>query len=89
MTSNKGSQTLLGFAIGLGIGAALAILFAPKSGEDTRKFLMDSATDALDDARATGRKLTRRAQRVVADVADRVSDVADDAERAYRKAQGA
>jgi gas vesicle protein len=89
MEDQKLPQTLFGFAIGLGIGAALGILFAPKSGEETRQFLLEGATDALDDAVATGRKFTRRAKRTVKDVAERVVDATEGGEQAYRKAKTA
>jgi gas vesicle protein len=90
MTDERGvPQTFIGFAIGLGIGAALAILFAPRSGEETRQYLLDGATDMMDDAVARGRKLTKRAQRVVNDVAERVMDATEAGERSYRKAKTA
>jgi len=49
--SNRGSQigTALTFLfIGLGIGALSALLFAPQSGEKTRKMLRRRYDDALD-----------------------------------------
>ena len=37
-------------AAGLGIGAALSIFFAPKSGEQTRKWFADKCLNAVDTA---------------------------------------
>ena len=37
-------------AAGLGIGAALSIFFAPKSGEETRKWVANKCLDAVDTA---------------------------------------
>jgi len=36
------------FLLGLGIGVAVGILFAPKSGEETREFLKDRAEEGKD-----------------------------------------
>jgi len=89
MSDRTLQQTVIGFAIGLGVGAALGILFAPKSGDETRRNLREGAEDIFDDARATGRKLRRRAKRAVGDMTERVMDVAGTAEQAYRKAKDA
>jgi gas vesicle protein len=89
MSDRTVQQTVIGFAIGLGVGAALGILFAPKSGDETRRNLREGAEDIFDDALATGLKLRRRAKRAVNDVAERVMDVAGTAEQAYRKAKDA
>ena len=37
-------------AAGVGIGAALSVLFAPKSGEETRKWVANKCFDAIDAA---------------------------------------
>ena len=37
-------------AVGVGIGAALSILFAPRSGEETRKWAANKGFDAIDAA---------------------------------------
>jgi gas vesicle protein len=93
MRANKLPQTVLGFAVGLGVGAALGLLFAPKSGEDTREYLLAGASGAVDDALATSRKFTRRAKQaadqVVDDVTQHVKDATDAGERAYTKAKSA
>ena len=39
------SRFLAGFVVGGAIGAVAGILLAPKSGEETRKLLSDSAQD--------------------------------------------
>ena len=36
------------FFLGLGLGAALGVLFAPKSGIETREFLMSKANESAD-----------------------------------------
>src|ERR1700679_441694 len=79
-------HSFLTFAIGLGVGATLAVLFAPKSREETRQYLLDAATDTIDDAVATGRRLKRRARRVVDDVTERIVDAAEVGQQAYREA---
>ena len=42
MADNDGSG-ILWFMAGLGIGAALGILYAPKTGEETRQQILDAA----------------------------------------------
>jgi gas vesicle protein len=42
MSDSVGSKVSV-FLVGLGIGALVGILFAPKSGEDTREYLSSKA----------------------------------------------
>ena len=75
----------LGFALGLGIGAIIGLLFAQRTGEEIRGYLVDGAKNVIDDAVGTSREVTRRARQLVNDVADRVTDAADAGERAFHK----
>ena len=75
------------FAIGVGVGAALGILLAPKSGEDTRAYIHDTARDAFDDAVARGKKVARRGQKAVDDAREMVSDAVDAGQGAFREAR--
>ena len=86
---NKWPQVISAFAIGLGAGAALGVLFAPHSGEDTRDYLRDTAQDGVDEAVSRGKTLIRRARKNVEDAKDFVNDVADTAEGAFRDARSA
>ena len=45
MSDNVGSKVSF-FLVGLGIGALVGILFAPKSGEETRDYLSSKAEEA-------------------------------------------
>lgn len=45
------SESLLGFIFGAAIGACAGILFAPEKGEETRKKLMEAASEGYDKAR--------------------------------------
>jgi len=80
-------QNIIGLAIGIALGAGLAILFAPQSGEETRQYLVDGATGAIDDARGAGRKFRRRAKRAVNKLAAQVSNatVAGDHQHGQRE----
>src|SRR5256712_14069169 len=60
MADNVGSKVTY-FLVGLGVGALVGILFAPKSGEETRDFLSKKADEGKDYAQNKGRELRKRA----------------------------
>lgn len=64
-TGNIGS-TLACLIAGLGIGAAVAILFAPKSGAQARQWIANKCLDGVDAANTSVRH-TRRQAKVVID----------------------
>ena len=45
------AQSVLGFIFGAAVGACAGILFAPEKGEETRKKLMEAASEGYDQAR--------------------------------------
>lgn len=59
--SDNASSKFSFFLVGLGIGALLGILFAPKSGEETREFLSSKADEGRDYAQRKARELRERA----------------------------
>jgi gas vesicle protein len=100
MSKNSWPETVSALVIGIGIGAALGVLFAPQSGEDTRDYLVGTAKDGLDQAvgtardgvdhiTSTGRKWVRRAQRTVDEARAQVEDAAEQGEKAFRQAKNA
>ena len=61
MSDSVGSRVSF-FVVGLGIGAIIGILFAPKSGEDTRDYLSTKADEGRDYAQQKARELRERAE---------------------------
>ena len=64
MADNVGSKVSY-FLVGLGVGALVGVLFAPKSGEETRRFLSDKADEGRDYAQKKARELRERADDLV------------------------
>jgi gas vesicle protein len=64
MGENTGSKISF-FLVGLGIGALVGVLFAPKSGEETREFLAQKADEGKDFAQKKARELRERAEDLV------------------------
>jgi gas vesicle protein len=64
MADNVGSKVTY-FLVGMGIGALVGLLFAPKSGEETRKFLTDKADEGRDFAQKKARELRERADELI------------------------
>jgi gas vesicle protein len=88
MADNVGSKVSF-FLVGLGIGALVGVLFAPKSGEDTRDFLTKKADEGKDYAQRKARELRERADELVErgkDVAARKKDSISAAVDAGREA---
>jgi gas vesicle protein len=84
---NQWPKIASAFAIGLGAGAALGLLYAPQSGEDTRGYIRDAAQDGVNEAVARGKSLARRARKGIEDARDVVNEVAESAEGAFRDAR--
>jgi gas vesicle protein len=76
MSDSAGSKVSF-FVVGLGIGALLGILFAPKSGEETRDYLTSKADEGRDYAQRKARELRERAEEVLERSKDTVSKQKD------------
>jgi len=64
MPDNAGSKISF-FLVGLGIGALVGILFAPKSGEETREYLSQKADEGREYAQRKAQELRERAEDLV------------------------
>jgi gas vesicle protein len=91
MADNVGSKVTY-FLVGMGIGALVGVLFAPKSGEETRRFLSDKADEGRDYAQKKARELRERADDLIErgkDAASRhketISAAVEGARDAYRR----
>jgi gas vesicle protein len=65
MAEDNGGSNFAYFLAGLGIGAILALLFAPRSGEETRDLLAQKATEGREYVSARGKELRRQAEELV------------------------
>src|SRR5713226_3611656 len=64
MGENGGSKVSY-LIVGLGLGALVGILFAPKSGEETREFLAEKTGEGSKYAQRKARELKERAEDLV------------------------
>jgi gas vesicle protein len=88
MADSVGSKVSF-FLVGVGIGALLGVLFAPKSGEETREFLSKRAEDGREFAQKKARELRDRADELIErgkDAASRKRDTLSAAVEAGREA---
>jgi gas vesicle protein len=76
------------FAVGVAAGAAVALIYAPQSGEKTRKQLRrgledagDYLKDAAEDLGERAEKYVKRGKDVVGDVVDSASNVVSAAKK--------
>lgn len=76
-TPEEGSSTLAWFLTGAIIGATIAILYAPKSGKDTREFLAEktkqgkeAVTEASLDVVEASKDMFDRGRKLVDDAAE-------------------
>jgi gas vesicle protein len=93
MSGSNSSSTILTFIVGLGVGAAAALLLAPKSGDELRSDIADRINDGVENARGSVRRATmhakRRADKLVSMAKDEIQDVIDAGDEAYTEAKNA
>jgi gas vesicle protein len=89
MTQNQWTEKFTTFAVGVGVGALLALLFAPASGEQTREYLANTVNRGLTGAASAGKRWTRQAQESLGNVKSSVAGAVRAGERAYRAAKDA
>jgi gas vesicle protein len=82
-SSHKGS-TIAYLVAGLGIGAAMSILLAPKSGAETRQWIASKCLDGVD----TANKSIRQTRRQVKDLVDQGQKKISEVVEAGREAIG-
>lgn len=81
------------FCLGLGLGVAVGILFAPKSGAETRQLLRSKAEEGADyvkrrgtEFRDTAADAVERGKQAVARHRDNLTAAVDAGKQAYREA---
>ncbi len=85
MSKTDAPGIIFTFALGVGIGAVAALLFAPKAGEELRGDIADSVNDGIKHLRSTGEDLQQRAQDFVDSAKEQVQDAFQAGEDAYHK----
>ena len=81
------------FFLGLGLGVAVGVLFAPKSGEETREFLRSKAEEGAElakqraaDLREAAAETLERGKSAVQRHKDNLSAAVEAGKQAYREA---
>ncbi len=81
------------FFLGLGVGVAIGILFAPKSGEETRKYIREKADEGRnyakkrsEDLRTSAADWVDKGKGAVARQKDQISAAVEAGKQAYREA---
>ena len=62
MSENDGGSKLAFFLAGAGIGAILALLFAPKTGQETRDYIVQRAGESRDRVTEKSKEYRQRAE---------------------------
>jgi gas vesicle protein len=93
MSDRDNGNNFVWFLAGLGMGALLGVLYAPRSGKETREALINSAQEGRDylrdrgrDARETVNQWVDRSKEVVGRQRDNITAAIDASKQAYREA---
>jgi gas vesicle protein len=96
VTEMEDDNKLSYFFLGLGLGVVAGVLFAPKSGEETRDFLLSKANESADAARRRALEMREaavekyeRSRAAVQRQKDSLAAAVDAGKQAYRDAANA
>ena len=86
---------LSAFLLGLGVGVGIGMLFAPKSGQETREIIKNKAGESTDflkqrssDLKQTANEWVDKGKDAVGRQKDNLSDAVEAGKRAYRDTVG-
>ena len=80
--SDRDGNTFVWFLAGLGVGAVVGVLYAPRAGEETREALLSKAQESSERVRKHARKAREQAE----DWVDRGRDVVGQQKEQFRAA---
>ncbi|HWR35168.1 MAG TPA: YtxH domain-containing protein [Clostridia bacterium] len=80
--SDESNNGILWFLAGLGVGAALGVLYAPKSGRETRESILQAAEEGREKVRDRARQYKEQA----ADWMERSKEVVGQQKEQFRSA---
>ncbi len=93
MSDRDSGNNFMWFLAGLGFGALLGVLYAPRSGRETRESIMNSAQEGKEylktrgrEARETMNQWVDRGKEVVNRQKEQIGSALDSARQAYREA---
>src|SRR5512147_1322050 len=94
MSDDRGGNGILWFLAGLGIGAAVGVLYAPKSGRETREDIAryaqegsDYVKDRAKEYRTQANDWVDRGKEVVSKQKDQIRNAVEAGRQAYREAK--
>lgn len=95
MSDDNGASKVAYFLAGMGLGAVVALLFAPRSGKETRDYLTQKAEDGRGYVTTKGREIrgqaeaaVDRARDVVAKQKEQLSAALEAGKQAYQEEKG-
>ncbi|HUK88363.1 MAG TPA: YtxH domain-containing protein [Terriglobales bacterium] len=93
MSENSGGNAFLWFLAGLGIGAIAGVLYAPRSGKETREAILERAEEGRDyvitrgkHAREQVNEWVDRGREVLGKQKEQINAAMDAAKQSYREA---
>lgn len=93
MSDNSGGSGFMWFLAGLGLGALVGVLYAPRSGAETRQAIMDKAEEGRDfmvnrarEAREQANQWVDRGREAYSRQKDQISAAVEAGRAAYRDA---
>jgi gas vesicle protein len=87
MTKSPRIDPILSFALGASVGAAVALLFAPRAGEVLRDDIAKEIGSEVNQVLHAGKNLKRRAQKIAVQAHDQLQDAIAAGEEAHARAQ--
>lgn len=81
MAKDNGGSGIVWFLAGAVVGASVALLYAPNSGEDTRKYISKTTEKSKDAIAGSGKELVDRGK----DLYDRGRALADEAAELFER----
>jgi gas vesicle protein len=90
MAKRDVTGTIVTFILGVGVGAAAVLLFAPgEAVDELREDVAEAIGEGVDQVRSRSKDLRRRAQKLAAVAADQVQTALEHGEDAFQQAKKA